>query len=500
LVAGLFIVLLAGTTVSTWQAIRATRERDRAEDNFRLARAAADGFFTQVSDSPAMRAFGLENLRRDLLRQAKAFYERFIQQQPENASLQADLGDAYRRLGKIDSMLGETAAAEASYTHAVAILENLQRREPAHLDHTYRLAQAKRELGEMLAQTSRLEAAESILEQASALARALVQRDGRAPAYRHNLALAQHALGELWRHTNRLDRGRDAFLEAINLETELTSDQPDGSGQYRSTLATSAGKLAEAYRVGGQPARGIPYCLSATRNFESLVREFPKESVYQYNLANQYHGAASLYLDTGQLAKAREPLVRAAALGEQLVRAHPDVLDYVVLLAESYSRLARFENTSGHPDAVLEWTTKGIQTVQRVIDIEPRHSQARRVFNDLRIGRAVALAQRGDLAQAVEGADEVSREERLAPVDLYNVACVYSRCLEAVQSDASLASAPRSELERQYADRAMDTLRHAVAAGFQSVPALESEADFKPLRNRDDFRQLLQALATKAAR
>jgi serine/threonine protein kinase len=48
LLAGLFAVLLAGTGISTWQAVRAIHERDRAEQNFKLARDVVDRYFTRV--------------------------------------------------------------------------------------------------------------------------------------------------------------------------------------------------------------------------------------------------------------------------------------------------------------------------------------------------------------------------------------------------------------------------------------------------------------------
>src|SRR5262249_37159286 len=88
-VVGTFVALLVlAAGVSTWQAVRATRaegraliERDRAEQEkgraeagFRMARDTVDRFFTQVGDSPQLKAQGLEKFRKDLLQNAKEFY------------------------------------------------------------------------------------------------------------------------------------------------------------------------------------------------------------------------------------------------------------------------------------------------------------------------------------------------------------------------------------------------------------------------------------------
>jgi hypothetical protein len=194
-------------------------------------------------------------------------------------------------------------------------------------------------------------------------------------------------------------------------------------------------------------------------------------------------------------------LQQAVAIAEKLIREKPGILDNVVLLASTYSRLARLENIRDNPRGVLAWSGKGLQTLQPIIDKEPRHTLARREFTDLRIGRAVALAQLGDHAQAAKDAGVIAKERDLTRVDVYNVACVYSRCAQAASKDANLPGAaarsqigPQGGLAEQYADRAMDALRLSVAKGFSSIPALRTDPDLDPLRKREDFGKLLKEL------
>jgi len=89
----------------------------------------------------------------------------------------------------------------------------------------------------------------------------------------------------------------------------------------------------------------------------------------------------------------------------------------------------------------------------------------------------------------------MASERDLTAVDIYNLTCVYSRCSEAAGKDMNLPNAARAPLKQQYADRAMDALRLAVAKGFKSVPALRTDADLDPLRQRDDFTALLREMA-----
>jgi hypothetical protein len=54
---------------------------------------------------------------------------------------------------------------------------------------------------------------------------------------------------------------------------------------------------------------------------------------------------------------------------------------------------------------------------------------------------------------------------------MYNAACIYSQLGNS--------------------DRAVETLRNAIDAGFKFIQWMRSDPDLQPLRERDDFRELL---------
>jgi hypothetical protein len=79
-----------------------------------------------------------------------------------------------------------------------------------------------------------------------------------------------------------------------------------------------------------------------------------------------------------------------------------------------------------------------------------------------------------------------------SPINLYNIACVFSGSSVAAAKDGKLTPADRTRLKAQYADRAMESLHQAVAKGFQNAAALKSDPDLAPLRSREDFQKLVQ--------
>ena len=90
--------LVAGTAVSTWQAVEATRANRRAEENFHLARKAVEDTITKVAEAPRLKEADFQELRRDLLASAVPFYEEFVRRRSDDPKLEAMRGLAYYRL------------------------------------------------------------------------------------------------------------------------------------------------------------------------------------------------------------------------------------------------------------------------------------------------------------------------------------------------------------------------------------------------------------------
>ena len=74
---------------------------------------------TQVGQSQLAQVPHLEQMRRMLLEKALAFYERFMREKGDDPAIQLETGMAYRRVGDIQSLLGQFEKAEAAYDHGI---------------------------------------------------------------------------------------------------------------------------------------------------------------------------------------------------------------------------------------------------------------------------------------------------------------------------------------------------------------------------------------------
>jgi hypothetical protein len=77
----------------------------------------------------------------------------------------------------------------------------------------------------------------------------------------------------------------------------------------------------------------------------------------------------------------------------------------------------------------------------------------------------------------------------------YNFACVYSLSSAAVLADLELQDSDRRRTADNYAQRAVEMLRR-IRAGLTAdlVSYMKTDSDLKPLRDRDDFKRLLEEL------
>jgi hypothetical protein len=108
------------------------------------------------------------------------------------------------------------------------------------------------------------------------------------------------------------------------------------------------------------------------------------------------------------------------------------------------------------------------------------------------------LAGRGEHARATDEANAVARQQGVGQVTHYNIACVFALSSAAVENDGKLDPSERTRLKAQYAGRAAEFLRQAVAEGFQSANMLRNDPDLAALRSREDFQRLVREVEQKS--
>ncbi len=417
----------------------AERQKQRADANFAKAQKAVDDYFTTVSDSHLLRAAGMQPLRRDLLQSALAFYQDFLKERGDDPALRGDLAAAFLRVGKIRLELGERAASGKAYAQARQLYEALTRAAPESVEWRHGLAQSYYGLGRN--------------DEAIALWQKLVQPD--QSRFQKELADAYH---------------------------------------IRASRYQKEGKIAEALQVRQQilPIR------------ERLLRLHPDDPDAQRDLGGALSNLGGLLLRNGRLAETLTLFRRAADHAEAAFARAPQVIANGTFLVLCQNWIAFLEQHFGREKEALAAFRRGLEVARKVARDNPAVPQAQSYL--FRSYSYLAHYQR-ELKQTeqAERNMRLAREvgERLpsdSPFDLYNLACYRALCSTSFRQGNEKATAEEQAEQKREADLAMETLRKAVAAGYQELEWIRQDSDLNVLRSRADFKALEADLAARLAK
>ena len=175
LVASLAAALLFGFIGITWGWLEARRQRNQAEENFRLALHAVDDYLTRVSESRVLNVPGLEPLRRELLEDALRYYRDFVRLRAHDPTVRDELMRAYWRVGQINNSIGTSAEALDAYRQSSRLAEELAAARPGDPAIQVHMARLHNRIGVIQFKTGQTDEAFRSLRLARSIHDALVR-------------------------------------------------------------------------------------------------------------------------------------------------------------------------------------------------------------------------------------------------------------------------------------------------------------------------------------
>jgi formylglycine-generating enzyme required for sulfatase activity/tRNA A-37 threonylcarbamoyl transferase component Bud32 len=215
---------------------------------------------------------------------------------------------------------------------------------------------------------------------------------------------------------------------------------------------------------------------------------------------------------------------------EEAVRANPDAYTLAIGLGRTYTELGDKARDGGQSQAALDWYGKAVECLLGVLhrmpedqrDAQHLHEACTKRANLLEqlerpadaihqwrtiletqqdkpqetvlrlVTAAAAAAKAGEHLQAAEGAAYVGSLSLEDATILYNIACVYSLCAEAVGKDAS-PPPDAGALDSTHRQSAIRFLQAATANGFEDLELLKTDPDLKAVRGSPEFERLIDA-------
>jgi tetratricopeptide (TPR) repeat protein len=209
---------------------------------------------------------------------------------------------------------------------------------------------------------------------------------------------------------------------------------------------------------------------------------------------------------------------------EEAVRAEPDSNALASGLGRTYTELGNQARDSGESQAALGWYGKAVECLLRTVQKMPEDQRDPQHLHEACTNRAILLEQLGQPADAIRQwqtilethndkptetierlvtaaaaaakAGETSRAAQGTaylgslsledPSILYNIACVYSLCVEAVKKDNSQLP-DGSAVDSAYRQSAIRYLQAAIAKGFDDFELLKTDSDLDAVRHSPGF-------------
>ena len=347
--AALVITLLSlGLWIISAAHERELKAHQLADESFRAARATVDRYFTVVSEDTLLNQPGLQPLRRELLTDARDYYQAFLKEHADDKSLQSDLAQASQNLGRIQEELGELNQSMTFYdqaavaqramidsnpgdlktkeelsdtlaaagrvqqklqsfekssqfnTEATKLREALVAAESGNVEYQRKLASSYMNAGLLSLRQGQLDPAEQALRRAQSI-RAAFQDKPESRLMRRDFAKGHYNLGLLAVQRNDIDVAQKAFEDAASILEPLVDQQPLDLEQ-KLLLATCLRLIGDSMAGGDDPSLGLPYYQRALKPLLELANRNPEVTEYQSVLAGLYMNLANVQKGTASAA------------------------------------------------------------------------------------------------------------------------------------------------------------------------------------------------------
>jgi tetratricopeptide (TPR) repeat protein len=293
-------------------------------------------------------------LQREVLQKALGYYQRFIYDLGPHPAFQANLAEAYARVGAIQERLGHDAEAREALEEAVRLGEGLREQSPGEFGYRFGLANGYNRLGSLHRRLGDRGQAETYFRCSLALRRALREEVPDDPRYQAGLANTLNNLGLLLQGARgREGEAEEAYAEAVGVGEGLVKKFPDNM-THRLDLAGILSNRGAWRMESGRPDEAERAFAHALELLEGAPPERAALSFYRHVLAGVRHNHATALRLLNRPGEARAAYEKALALRERLAEDFPRVPAYRAELASCRQQLG-----------LLSWTSRDYGEAER---------------------------------------------------------------------------------------------------------------------------------------
>ena len=325
----------------------ANANQRKAEQNFKTAKAAVDRYFVSVSQERLFHRPDLSPLRKELLKEARNFYEKFVQENPERSDLQMDLGKAYYRLGFIEGQTGSHLKAVALLDKAIVIYKRQIQFDDQNILAYKELGECYYRLASFYFLINENASAKKFYQRYITTNKVIIKAEPNNPDHISTLAWAYNDLGLLHLNRHEYIKAYDTISKATTLFRSIKAKHPDNL-YFQSSLAINISNAGLALAGQGMLTKALTFYHDALAIQKHVHTKAPLVGQYRNYLANIYFGLGEAHFKLNQLEKAEEYFLACKEHRDTLVRGFPYQHYYQERLGWVHARMADMAKDIGN--------------------------------------------------------------------------------------------------------------------------------------------------------
>jgi tetratricopeptide (TPR) repeat protein len=302
-------------------------------------------------------------------------------------------------------------------------------------------------------------------------------------AVRASLAEANKLVGVMYYRVGKLEEALPYYEKSYDVSKELAAAQP-GDPNLQITLTKSALALGSTASRMGDREKADAFFAEARTRAQDLSAARPNDPNAESNRADVLYLTGLVHTYSGEWAPARTDLEASSKLYGELAAADPRNVYVQRSSSKSFYSLGALDLLEGRSDEARAHFERALTIRETLAAIDPENDRRKMEL-------MLAQAQMGHVDEAVETADHLASRPKVDPelrIELARCYAIASRTLP--EPDSQRVEALRM--------RAMDCLEAAVENGYRDRGYLETEPDLGPLRERGDFRAMLEGIRIRS--
>lgn len=394
--------------------------------------------------------------------------------EPDNVAFQNDLIVSHSRMGMLHSRTGNLEAALASHRKALGNRQKLVAAAPNNIQEQRGLAAIFETIGSVEFQAGDSPAAMKSFNKALDIVKKRAAADPADTQSQSDLSLCYFRIGKLKLQADDLQGALDEFNLCLAIRQALVKKDADNATWQRD-LTIVLNSLGETY--GRMNNRKSLECHATSLEIaRKLAGDAVDNPQLQQDLVIELYQLGASNRHFGEYLAAAKAFQEAADTAQRMID-HKQMLEFATQVrADMLSKanlMQRLNIAVGDWEVVLQQPAGELPALLEM--------------------RGMTRVRAGEIKDAVRAVTKLSQLENVSPEQLYNAACVFALSAASIDEDGTDLTAQLQKQRDGWISDSLETLRSAVAAGWNKFALMRKDPDLDSLRDQAGFRELMEA-------